>query len=278
MKGLRKIKLKKIIRPDKSKSLEQYNIFAFGQLDLIFIIDFTPQDLIQMVDGNKVEVKLDDNTELPDLSFIENNDDLISRIKLNSNNESLSQFILMNQASKKTYKKVEYFCYHYPRFEGNTFFFKKIFDSVTRRYGIYFNKISLDKNQPFSIKINITSQNYSGIKDFYEDKDKESDMSILSEPNVNAPQQTQQGIDSDIDEEDNKAIKLGLIPRFKRKKTMLRKLYPSYHRYDLMFINYNEIKNIKGDFEDDDLLELIEFFKKKKKKENFCKFLSTSKK
>ena len=49
--------------------------------------------------------------------------------------------------------------------------------------------------------------------------------------------------DEEFLSEYNKAIKLGLIPRFKRKKTMLRKLYPSYHRYDLMFINYNEIKN-----------------------------------
>ena len=65
------------------------------------------------------------------------------------------------------------------------------------------------------------------------------------------------------DYEETQAMKEKKIPKFKR-KNILCNLEPSCTRYDLIYINYEEISNIPGYFKINYLIELLEHFKKKK--------------
>ena len=53
------------------------------------------------------------------------------------------------------------------------------------------------------------------------------------------------------------------IPKFKRSKSVFVKLEPSCTKYDFVYVNYVETKEIPGDFKMGDLLELLAFFRKK---------------
>ena len=66
------------------------------------------------------------------------------------------------------------------------------------------------------------------------------------------------------DYEPNEAMKEKKIPKFKRQKSVLCNLNPSCTKYDLLYINHEDIQKIPGDFKITDLFELLEFFKKKK--------------
>ena len=66
------------------------------------------------------------------------------------------------------------------------------------------------------------------------------------------------------DYEENEAMKEKKIPKFRRKNSVLCNLTPSCTKYDLIYINHEDIEKIPGDFKMGDLLELLLFFKKKK--------------
>ena len=66
------------------------------------------------------------------------------------------------------------------------------------------------------------------------------------------------------DYEENDAMKEKKIPKFRRKNSVLCNLSPSCTKYDLIYINHEDIEKIPGDFKIGDLLELLLFFKKKK--------------
>ena len=63
--------------------------------------------------------------------------------------------------------------------------------------------------------------------------------------------------------EPNEAMKEGKIPKFSRKDSVLCNLNPNSKKYSLFYLNYDELKNIPGNFEKRDLIELLYFFKKK---------------
>ena len=65
------------------------------------------------------------------------------------------------------------------------------------------------------------------------------------------------------DYEENEAMKEKKIPKFRRSTSVLVNLNPSYTRYDMIYINYIDLKKIPGDFKMRDLLELLKFFKNK---------------
>ena len=65
------------------------------------------------------------------------------------------------------------------------------------------------------------------------------------------------------DYEETEAMKEKKIPKFKR-KNVLCNLNPSCTKYDLIYINYEEISKMPGDFNIKYLIELLEHFKKKK--------------
>ena len=61
----------------------------------------------------------------------------------------------------------------------------------------------------------------------------------------------------------NDAMKEEKIPKFSRNDSVLCNLNPKNKKYSLFYLNYDELKNIPGDFEKRDLIELIYFLKKK---------------
>jgi hypothetical protein len=63
--------------------------------------------------------------------------------------------------------------------------------------------------------------------------------------------------------EPNDAMKEETIPKFSRKDSVLCNLNPKSKKYSLFYLNYDELKNIPGDFEKRDLIELLYFLKKK---------------
>ena len=65
------------------------------------------------------------------------------------------------------------------------------------------------------------------------------------------------------DYEETEAMKEKKIPKFRR-KNVLCNLNPSCTKYDLIYLNYEEISNIPGTFKIPYLIELLEHFKKKK--------------
>ena len=65
------------------------------------------------------------------------------------------------------------------------------------------------------------------------------------------------------DYEETDAMKEKKLPKFKR-KNILCNLNPSCTKYDLIYLNYEDISKIPGDFKMKYLIELLEHFKKKK--------------
>ena len=250
-------------KKEQSTNLNKFNIFAFGFLDLTFIIEFNDKEISQIKDGKTIQDINNENLEL--LEFIKDNQDLINRIKLQSENDSLNEFILLNRISIGN-RQIEYFPFRSPKFKGKCEFFKNIFDTVLKKNGILVNKYSLDKNQEYSIKIKLIYKSNNHTFE-YTEKDRESDNPICQEhTQINNNKVEENKEDDNENDEDNLWVKNGLIPKFKRKGCMLSNLKPNCGKYDLIYINYNDLQNVKGDFEEEDFIELMKFFKDKKSK------------
>ena len=58
-------------------------------------------------------------------------------------------------------------------------------------------------------------------------------------------------------------MKADKIPKFSRKDTILCNLNPKQKKYSLFYLNFDDLKNIPGDFDKRDLIELLYFLKKK---------------
>ena len=254
---------------EKSSINTKYNMFAFGFLDLTFIIEFNDKEISQIKDVKSFKEITIDNLEL--LEFIKDNQDLINRIQLQSENDSIKQFLLLNKISKGN-KQIEFFPFCCPKFTNKCTFFQEIFDKVTKKYGILVNKNSLDKDKGYSINIKLIYKKSFNSIEYVEIAERESDMEIKSEspvnPNTSKKIKIEEEETNSINEnpEENPWVKKGLIPKFKRKGCMLSKLRPNCEAYDLIYVNYSDLQNIQGDFEEEDFIELIKFFKKKKSK------------
>ena len=244
----------------------KFNMFAIGYLDLTFTIVFNDNDLTENIDG---KTKLKDIKEIDSvekLEFIKDKTDIIKNIKLKSDNDSLKQFLLISKASKGN-RQIEFFPFICPKFKGKAEFFGNIFKQVTKKYGILVNEHPLDKTQTYQIKIELIHKNKNNFFDYEEARDKESDNPIAKESPVNGSSgNNEDDEEEDVNEEENEYVKKGLIPKFERKGCMLSKLKPVCQKYDLIYINFNDYKNIEGDFNEDDLIVLLKFFKDKKSK------------
>ena len=256
-----------IKRVNNKNDNSKCNMFAIGYLDLTFVINFNDKDLIQTNDGKTTHNDIKEINSIEQIDFIKDNKDLINNIELKSENDSLKQFLLISKTSKGN-RQIEFFTFLSPKFEGKSQFFETIFKQVMKKYGILINPYPLDKNQSYSLKIELIHKNNLNFFYYKEMKDKESDNTFLSESPVNgSPNGKEDNYDEDGNyEEENEYVKNGLIPKFKRKGCMLSKLKPSCQKYDLIYININDFKNIEGDFEENDLIELLKFFKSKKSK------------
>jgi hypothetical protein len=266
----------KKINKEKSFDSPKCNMISFGKLNLTFIIEFNPRDLIEMKDGQKIEHSIDDIKSVRDLEFIKDNKELINRIKLKSEDDSIEELIMLNKVSLGN-RVIEFFPMQIPKF-NNLQFFKSIFEEVTKKYGLVINKTSLDRKQGSTIKINLISGKNFNIFEYEEEEpDKESDMQLQEEHYHSTQTKIVHNKEVDEDEEESEAVKKGLIPKFSRKECILNKLNPSCEKYDLMYLNLCNLEKMEGELNEDDLIELMKFLKEKKKTKIFVNFYKPNK-
>ena len=250
-------------------------VFTMGEFDITLKIDFRDEDLEIKNEEDKKEdgqkyYNLEDLKAIKDLKFIEKNEKIIDKFKVKSKNNMLKLLLIGNQNSS-TKTQIDFIPYGMPKFEGDDEFFNEVFDSVIKKTGITFNKTPLDMNGKYSLKIEMThKKKKQEINIGSEEPDThEDDMDIQKEgatkPQEEEKPKEEEGDDEDENEdyEENEAMKKKLIPKFKRKKSVLCNLYPCSDKYAMIYLNYADIEKIPGNFKVDDLLELLAFFKKK---------------
>ena len=266
----------KKINKEKPSDSPKCNMFAIGKLNLTFIIEFNSKDLIETKDGKKIEHSINNIKAVKDLEFIKDNKELINRIKLESEDDSIQELIMLNKVSKGN-RLIEFFPMQIPKF-NKVQFFKSIFEEVTKKYGLVINKSSLDKAQGSTIKINMVFGKDFNIFEYEEEEpDRESDMKIQNEHYESTQTKMIHNKETNKDGEESEAVRKGLIPKFSRKECVLNKLNPSCEKYDLMYLNLCDLKKMEGDLNEDDLIELIKFFKEKKKTKIFVNFYKPNK-
>ena len=138
------------------------------------------------------------------------------------------KLLLIGNQNSSTKTQIDFIPFGIPRFEGDDEFFNEVFDSIMKKTGIIFNKNPLDPNGKYSLKIEMThKKKKQEINLGSEEPDThEDDMDIqkegASKPQEEKPKE-EEGDEDDENEdyEENEAMKKKLIPKFKRKKSVL---------------------------------------------------------
>ena len=270
---MKKKQHKKVASQDNSQK-----VFTMGKLDLTLKIDFRDEDLVENNEGGeepsnqngKTTKNFEDLNAIKDLDFIKNNKKLLNRIKVTSQNEMIKLLLIGNKNSKKKYK-IDHICYGFPQFQEEEKFFSKILENITEKNGLILNPSPLSTSGDFHIKIEMT---HNGEKKEInlgpEKEDSHEDDNEIMEEGKTKVKDEEPVEEDDEDEygdyEPNEMMKLGFIPKFRRKKSVLCKLEPTTAKFDMIYLNYEEFGKIPGNFKMEDMIELLGFFKKKKSK------------
>ena len=242
------------------------------ELFVLLKIDFKDEDLeIKPEDdssikkgGPKKYYKFRHLNEISSLSFLQNNNDIINRIQLTSKKELIKLLLIGNRNSEKK-STIDYICFGAPIFEKDELFFNSFLDTITKRYGIIFNKKPLNINAGYSIKIEMTygSQKKEILVESEGRHEHEEDNDIKEEGD--SPQDDNNILEDDFEEDYhlNEAMIKNLIPKFRR-RNMLCNMYPLFNKYDMLYFNFEDLNKISKNFKIEYMLELIDFFKKKK--------------
>ena len=246
--------------------------------------------------------KIEDMNSIQDLNFIKDKKEIWDKIIVSGGNGTIKQLLIGNKASKKKCR-IDYIGYGRPKFEGDDEFFDEIYNYVTAKNHLIINPTPLDEGARSSLTIILkhkgkTQTIFIGKSQEEEDKEnpkkkkkhkkeekKENKKESKKEKKKNEKkgkkeeeeeeeedEESEDDADEDEDEEEEKkeddyeeteAMKDKKIPKFKRSSSILVNLNPTYTKYDLVYINYVDLKKIPGDFKLRDLLELLKFFKSK---------------
>ena len=283
-------------KQSKQKQKETPGCLSFGKLDLIYKIEFAEKDLEKPEKDENGEkyLNIEDINSIKDLEFIKDKKAIWDKITLRANNSTLEQLLIANKMSKKK-MNVEYIGYGRPKFEGDEEFFSQIFNYVNEKNHFELNDKSFVEDGPYSLKFELVFKDKthdfsigSGGEDKEEKKDEEKPQENNEEkppennegnaeenPKENTEEKKEESKDNKKDEkkkeeepkpdeyEPNDAMKEEKIPKFSRKDTVLCNLNPKNKKYALFYLNFDEVKDIPGNFEQRDLIELIYFLKKK---------------
>ena len=283
-------------KQSKQKQKETPGCLSFGKLDLIYKIEFAEKDLEKPEKDENGEkyLNIEDINSIKDLEFIKDKKAIWDKITLRANNATLEQLLIANKMSKKK-MNVEYIGYGRPKFEGDEEFFSQIFNYVNEKNHFELNDKSFVEDGPYSLKFELVFKDKthdfsigSGGEDKEEKKDEEKPQENNEEkppennegnaeenPKENTEEKKEESKDNKKDEkkkeeepkpdeyEPNDAMKEEKIPKFSRKDTVLCNLNPKNKKYALFYLNFDEVKDIPGNFEQRDLIELIYFLKKK---------------
>ena len=124
------------------------SLISFGKFDLIFILNLEEKDVEEYhIDKQILE-------DLNDLSFLEKNKDIWSKIELISNDESLNALINLNKI-KKTKNKIKYLIFDEIKYNNINFDFNPILESILLWNGIeikFYNICNCEINIEFQLK------------------------------------------------------------------------------------------------------------------------------
>ena len=158
-KGTKNAQKGKQTKPQKAKDLP--GVLSFGQLDLIYKIEFTEKDLEkteeeikQDENGNKYR-NIEDINSLTDLQFIKDKKTVWDKIVLKPNNSTLEQLITANRISKKKIL-VEYISYGCPKFEGDEEYFLEIYNYINEKNNLEINEKPLVEDGSYSLKFELS--------------------------------------------------------------------------------------------------------------------------
>ena len=282
----------------KQKVKELPGCLSFGKLDLIYKIEFTEKDL----EKTEEEIKQDENgtkyrnfediNTLTDLQFIKDKKNIWDKIILKPNNSTLEQLLTANKISKKK-MAVEYITYGNPKFEGDEEYFLEIYNYLNEKNNFDINETPLVEDGSYSLKFELQFKDQThtfkigtgGEDKDEENKDEENKEEENKEENANEQSKNEEAKETNEENKENKenkeekkkeeekvepdeyepneAMKADKIPKFSRKDTILCNLNPKQKKYSLFYLNFDNLKNIPGDFDKRDLIELLYFLKKK---------------
>ena len=235
---------------------------------------------------------------ISDLKFMQDKKNIWDKIVLKPNNASLEQLLFANKMTKKK-MCIEFIGYGCPKFENEEEFFLQIFNYVNEKNHLDLNEKSLTEDGAYSLKFEFTFKKKthsfcvgSGGENKEEEKKEENPEEKKEEnkeekkeenpeekkeenpeekkeeekveENKEGEKEEKKKKEEEPDEyEPNEAMKEEKIPKFSRKDSILCNLNPKNKKYSLFFLNFDDIKDIPGNFEKKDLIELIYFLKKK---------------
>ena len=261
-------------KQNKQKPKEAPGCLSFGKLDLIYKIEFSEKDLEKPEkdeNGDKY-YNIEDFNSIKDLEFIKDKKTIWDKITLKANNATLEQLLIANKMSKKK-MNVEYIGYGCPKFENDEEFFQQIFNHVNEKNHFDLNEKAFVEDGSYSLKFELVFKDKThefSIGSGGENKEEKQDEEKKEENNEEKKEENKEKKEKKKEEEfkpdeyePNDAMKEDKIPKFSRKDSILCNLNPKSKKYSLFYLNFDELKDIPGNFEKRDLIELIYFLKKK---------------
>ena len=230
---------------------------SLGKVDLIYKLELTEKDLEQGEGAEKLDIEKFNS--IKDIQFLKDKKPLWDKIQFVPNNSTLEQLVIANKISKKK-MHVDYMGYSRPKFEGDDEFFAEIFAYVNDKNYIEINEKQLvEGSYSFTFEFTCKDKTHS----FTLGSSGGSGGSGDSGDGGQKKEEKKEEGKEDEDYEENAAMKAGKIPKFSRKSSILCELCPRYNRYCSFYLNYDDLKDMPGDFQKRDLIEFVFFLKKK---------------
>ena len=282
--------------------------FEFIEKDL----EKSEEEIQQDENGSKY-YNIEDFNSIKDLKFLQDKKEIWERISLKPNNATLDQLLTANKISKKkmNVEYITYGIPKFEEEEEK--FFLDIYNYVNEKNNLDINEKPLVEDGSYSLKLEFFFKDQthsfclgSGGENAEEEKKeenpeeekKEEEKKEESTPQENkeestpqenkeesTPQENNEAPEENKEEEKkeenqepedyepNEAMKAEKIPKFSRKDSVLCNMDPKNKKYNLFYLNFDGLKDIPGNFENNDLIELLYFLKKKGAKIfiNYCK-------
>ena len=182
---------------------------------------------------------IDDFNTIKDLEFLKDRKEVWNKFILLPKNDTLDHLLLANILRKKQVI-TEYIGFGRPNFTDNEKFFSDIFDYVSKKHNIIFNKTPLKKQIECLL--------------YFELKHKDKNKSFVEK-------KSGIGEKNDEKQEDNSKKKM-FKPNFSRKEGALANMILENSNYYLFYLNYEDLTTITG-IERIDLIELLYFLRKR---------------
>ena len=271
------------------------------------------EEEIQKDENGSKYYNIEDFNSIKDLKFLQDKKEIWERITLKPNNATLVQLLTANKISKKkmNVEYITYGIPKFEEEEEK--FFLDIYNYVNEKNNLDINEKPLVEDGSYSLKFEFYFKDQthsfclgSGGENAEEEKKeenpeeekKEEEKKEESTPQENkeestpqenkeesTPQENDEAPEDNKEEEKkeenqepedyepNEAMKAEKIPKFSRKDSVLCNMDPKNKKYTLFYLNFDGLKDIPGNFENNDLIELLYFLKKKGAKIfiNYCK-------